>query len=393
MGHKFVNRGYPFSTAFPLLDPRPRTPITNRMVFVNTYHPYQTLIRDILKVHWPLLSRSYPGITDFQQPVMICNKRPPNLRDRYAYLYPDYYPLVPWYTAIPRYTDHIKLGHKPHLSESREFSHIVLVNRTMAAINIFMCLFLVSNYCLLTVSQAQSPVAQGYDCSNIWERNHTATSGIYMIKPRNAQFGFQVYCEMSGSGGWTLIQNHNGEDHLDFYATWIEYENGFGRLQGEHWLGLKNMYALTHQTQRRCKLHISLGDFDGNEAYAEYRSFSIGEANKFYKLSAANYSGTAGDAFLGFPDIPGSNQHGSYFSTWDNYHDKCHPLCGSSDIKYRSCSDQYGAGWWFNACGLANLNGVWHAAPDYQHWSTSVSWPSWRFTDSLKFSKMFLIHY
>ncbi|XP_073498376.1 fibrinogen-like protein 1 [Phyllobates terribilis] len=251
----------------------------------------------------------------------------------------------------------------------------------------------VSNYCLLTVSQPQSPVAQGYDCSNIWERNHTATSGIYMIKPRNAQFGFQVYCEMSGSGGWTLIQNHNGEDHLDFYATWIEYENGFGRLQGEHWLGLKNMYALTHQTQRRCKLHISLGDFDGNEAYAEYRSFSIGEANKFYKLSAANYSGTAGDAFLGFPDIPGSNQHGSYFSTWDNYHDKCHPLCGSSDIKYRSCSDQYGAGWWFNACGLANLNGVWHAAPDYQHWSTSVSWPSWRFTDSLKFSKMFLIHY
>ncbi|XP_073498378.1 fibrinogen-like protein 1 [Phyllobates terribilis] len=266
-------------------------------------------------------------------------------------------------------------------------------NRTMAAINIFMCLFLVSNYCLLTVSQAQSPVAQGYDCSNIWERNHTATSGIYMIKPRNAQFGFQVYCEMSGSGGWTLIQNHNGEDHLDFYATWIEYENGFGRLQGEHWLGLKNMYALTHQTQRRCKLHISLGDFDGNEAYAEYRSFSIGEANKFYELSAANYSGTAGDAFLGFPDIPGSNQHGSYFSTWDNYHDKCHPLCGSSDIKYRSCSDQYGAGWWFNTCGLANLNGVWHAAPDYQHWSTSVSWPSWRFTDSLKFSKMFLIHY
>ncbi|XP_075185862.1 fibrinogen-like protein 1 [Anomaloglossus baeobatrachus] len=234
--------------------------------------------------------------------------------------------------------------------------------------------------------------AQGYDCSNIWQKNNSATSGIYMIKPRNAICSFKVYCEMSENGGWTLIQKHNGEDNLDFFATWKEYQYGFGDLKGEHWLGLEYIYALTHQTQRPSKLNISLGDFDGNEAYAEYRSFSIGEAKKFYKLAAANYSGTAGDAFLGFSNIPGSREHGSYFSTWDNYHDNCHEVCGTGDEKYQSCSDQYQSGWWFNACGLANLNGVWHAPPRHLHRSTSVSWPSWKFAESLKFSKMYLIY-
>ncbi|XP_075185863.1 fibrinogen-like protein 1 [Anomaloglossus baeobatrachus] len=239
--------------------------------------------------------------------------------------------------------------------------------------------------------KAQTQVAQGYDCSNIWNRNSSATSGIYMIKPKNARSSFPVYCEMSQNGGWTLIQKHNGEDDLDFFATWDEYRNGFGNLEGEHWLGLEYIYALTHQPGRPSKLHISLGDFDGNETYAEYNSFSIGNANNFYKLSAANYSGTAGDAFYGFSNIPGSNQHGSFFSTWDNYHDKCHEECGTSDMKYKSCSDQYESGWWFNACGLANLNGVWHAPPRHLHRSTSVSWPSWKFAESLKFSKMFVI--
>ncbi|XP_069601674.1 fibrinogen-like protein 1 [Ranitomeya imitator] len=263
----------------------------------------------------------------------------------------------------------------------------------MESTNLFTCLLLVSLYCHPSTTQAQSYVVKGYDCSDIWERNNTATSGIYMIKPRNAPFSFQVYCEMSGNGGWTLIQKHNGEDNLDFFATWNEYQDGFGDLAGEHWLGLEYIYALTHQTDRSSKLHISLGDFDGGEAFAEYSSFSIGNANNYYKLSAANYSGTAGDAFLGFPNINGSNQHGNFFSTWDNCHDKCHPECGSDDIKYRSCSDQYEAGWWFNSCGLANLNGVWHATPRHRHRSTSVSWPSWRFAESLKFSEMFLIHH
>ncbi|KAM4013688.1 angiopoietin-related protein 5-like [Anomaloglossus baeobatrachus] len=262
----------------------------------------------------------------------------------------------------------------------------------MGSINLFRYLFFISFYCLQTISKAPSPVAQGYDCSDIWERNNAATSGIYTINPRNTTFRFPVYCKMSKNGGWTLIQKHNGEDALDFFKTWAQYVNGFGNLLGEHWLGLKHINAMTHQTDRPCKLRISLGDFSGAEAYAEYGSFTIGNANNFYKLSAKNYSGTAGDAFLGSAKIPRHNQHGSYFSTWDNYHDKCNQRCGLTDIKFQSCSQLYEAGWWFNACGLANLNGAWHAAPEHLYWRSYVSWPSWRNLESLKFSEMYLIH-
>ncbi|CAN2390107.1 Fibrinogen-related domains (FReDs) [Pristimantis euphronides] len=196
---------------------------------------------------------------------------------------------------------------------------------------------------------------------------------------------------MSKLGGWTLIQSHNGADGLSFDRTWADYENGFGNLQGEHWLGLKYIYALTHQTNRPSKLHISIGDFDGQNAYAEYSPFSIGSAKNFYKLLAKNYSGTAGDSFLGDAGIKGTNQHGSFFSTRDVVNDKCHPKCLTGGILYVSCSAQLNAGWWFNACGSANLNGVWRSPPNYRYWASSVSWPSWRPHESLKFSKMYLI--
>ncbi|XP_044127308.1 angiopoietin-related protein 5-like [Bufo gargarizans] len=238
---------------------------------------------------------------------------------------------------------------------------------------------------------AQSQVVQGYDCSDIWQRNNLTTSGIYMIKPKEAEFSFPVYCEMSLNGGWTLIQKHNGVDGLSFEKTWEEYENGFGDLQGEHWLGLRYIYALTNQIGKPSKLHISIGDFGDQEAYARYDSFVIANASSYYKLSAGNYSGTAGDAFLG-NGRNGTSQHSSAFSTEDLPNDNCHPLCALGDIMYLSCSEQFSAGWWFNACGSANLNGVWRSPPRYKRWVSSVSWPTWRLGESLKFSQMYVIH-
>ncbi|XP_044127302.1 angiopoietin-2-like [Bufo gargarizans] len=230
-----------------------------------------------------------------------------------------------------------------------------------------------------------------YDCSDIWQQNNLTTSGIYMIKPKEAEFSFPVYCEMSLNGGWTLIQKHNGVDGLSFEKTWEEYENGFGDLQGEHWLGLKYIYALTNQIGKPSKLHISIGDFGDQEAYARYDSFVIANASSYYKLLAGNYSGTAGDAFLG-NGRNGTNQHSSAFSTEDLPNDNCHPLCVLGDIMYLSCSEQFSAGWWFNACGSANLNGVWRSPPRYKRWVSSVSWPTWRLGESLKFSQMYVIH-
>ncbi|XP_075700669.1 fibrinogen-like protein 1 [Rhinoderma darwinii] len=258
--------------------------------------------------------------------------------------------------------------------------------------NLFRCLLLVSLYYQQTKAYDQSQKVQGYDCSDIWERDNVTTSGIYKIKPKLATFSFPVFCEMTENGGWTLIQKHDGADGLDFERMWKEYENGFGKLQGEHWLGLRYIYPLTQQKNRPSKLRISIGDFDGREAYAEYSPFHIGNAKTSYKLLAGNYSGTAGDAFLGDAEVNGTNQYGSSFSTWDHATDNCHPQCLCDDIMFLSCSEQFSAGWWFNQCGSANLNGVWRTPTRHRYWDTSVSWPTWKPNESLKFSKMYLIH-
>ncbi|XP_069805638.1 fibrinogen-like protein 1 [Dendropsophus ebraccatus] len=231
---------------------------------------------------------------------------------------------------------------------------------------------------------------EGYDCSDIWEANNASTSGIYRIQPKSASFSSLVYCEMSELGGWTLIQMHDGSDTLDFDRLFEDYRNGFGDLKGEHWLGLEYMYLLTHQPDRSAKLHISLGDFSGNESYAEYNPFSVGNEDLHYKLSAGKYSGTAGDAFHGRGE---ANQHGSNFGTRDHPTDNCNRKCKLGDMRFLSCGDIFHSGWWYNACGSANLNGVWRSPPRHKDYLSSVSWPTWKVRESLKFSRMYLIHH
>ncbi|XP_075455043.1 angiopoietin-related protein 5-like [Ascaphus truei] len=242
-----------------------------------------------------------------------------------------------------------------------------------------------------TQSTDDESISQGYDCSHIWTRNNTFTSGIYMIKPLGSSRSFQVFCEMDDDGGWTLIQKHNGQDGLSFDRTWNEYKLGFGNITSEHWLGLDNINALTDHIYRIPELRISLGDFDGAEAVAHYSSFRVDHETNFYQLSLGNYFGNAGDAFRGRDSD--TNEDGSFFSTKDKDNDNCSP-CRMGDIIYYSCSeDEFSAGWWFNRCGIANLNGQWHPQGANMWWASSISWETWRSIQSLKFSKMYLRHH
>lgn len=48
---------------------------------VNTYHPLMPKIHRIIWKNWSFLTRSYPKIEEFQHPLLICSKRPPNLHN------------------------------------------------------------------------------------------------------------------------------------------------------------------------------------------------------------------------------------------------------------------------------------------------------------------------
>jgi hypothetical protein len=51
------------------------------------------------------------------------------------------------------------------------------------------------------------------------------------------------------------------------------------------------IHLLTETDQ---ELRVDLTDFDGNEAYAMYSTFKVGDENSKYELTVSEYSGTAG---------------------------------------------------------------------------------------------------
>ncbi|NXI64602.1 ANGP4 protein, partial [Anseranas semipalmata] len=153
----------------------------------------------------------------------------------------------------------------------------------------------------------------------------------------------QAFCDMeTDGGGWTVIQlRANGS--LSFQRSWREYKQGFGDAAGEHWLGNEAVHLLTSQAPYA--LRVELRDWEGSQVYAHYGKFQLGSERQLYRLLLQDYSGTAGQQ-------SGLALQGTNFSTRDADNDNC--LC--------KCAQMLSGGWWFDACGLSNLNGIYYPA-------------------------------
>ncbi|XP_035660851.1 angiopoietin-1-like [Branchiostoma floridae] len=185
------------------------------------------------------------------------------------------------------------------------------------------------------------------DCSEI----HTAqamfgsvASGVFSIKPAHVNDPVSVYCDQTtDGGGWTVIQRRF-DGSIEFFRRIWAYQDGFGDSSGEYWLGLDNMYRLTHQNVY--ELYIELEDWAGNVKHARYSTFSIGPGGD-YILSVGGYSGTAGDGFQLSDSSSGNN--GAKFST--RGHDK-------DNHSSHSMAEVYGGGWWYSdGGGYSSLTG------------------------------------
>eukprot|EP00090_Calanus_glacialis_P020878 TRINITY_DN32214_c0_g1_i1.p1 TRINITY_DN32214_c0_g1~~TRINITY_DN32214_c0_g1_i1.p1 ORF type:complete len:415 (+),score=106.51 TRINITY_DN32214_c0_g1_i1:48-1292(+) len=138
-------------------------------------------------------------------------------------------------------------------------------------------------------------------------------------------------------GQWVKIQqrgqHENSEDY--FSRNLIEYVNGFGDPSKEFWLGLDKIASLT---KGGAELRIELETFEGATVHAIYSNFEV--RGDEFRIYVSGYQGNAGD--------PLRIDNGMGFSTKDM----------DKDRWSGSCSETRGnGGWWFNGCGLANLNG------------------------------------
>ena len=109
----------------------------------------------------------------------------------------------------------------------------------------------------------------------------TAQSGLYAIRDPCAADGpftsakIIVPCDMdTDGGGWTVIQRRNASlGRVNFTRNWGDYENGFGDLDGEFWLGLKSIYELTNQ--QRMSINISVWNDTDVSINWKYHTFGI----------------------------------------------------------------------------------------------------------------------
>ena len=156
---------------------------------------------------------------------------------------------------------------------------------------------------------------------------------------------------------------------VNFYRDWNAYVEGFGDLEGEHWLGLDKLHCLT--TRTACtELSIMLKAFDGARATANYKFFSVGNPSTKYRLNVGGYTGTAGDS------LAGHNNHS--FST----HDQDNDSSGSN------CAVSYSGAWWYGSCHSSNLNGL-YLSGGHASYANGVNWQPFKgYYHLLKFTEM-----
>jgi len=91
----------------------------------------------------------------------------------------------------------------------------------------------------------------------------------------------------------------------------------------------------------------------------EYSTFSVSDEAGNYRLTVAGYSGDAGDALAGSPDVL-HRADGMMFSTPDQDHDT---------HSTGHCALMWNNGWWYAGCTLSVIN--WDRDYDDGQWQES----------------------
>ncbi|XP_063846648.1 microfibril-associated glycoprotein 4-like isoform X2 [Scylla paramamosain] len=219
------------------------------------------------------------------------------------------------------------------------------------------------------VEEAREVVQQVSAAVNKWESrprhckdlldSGDSGSGLRQVYPYPGRphHRVPVFCDHTvDGGGWTVFQRRTSDAvRQDFYRTWVEYQLGFGDLEGEFWLGLDLLHQLTSTTLQQ--LRIDLDDYEGEHRWAKYGFFHVGAPETKFRLSVGS-----GDARDGL-----SMKSGSSFSTHDADNDKW------TD----NCAKKFRGAYWYTNCHSSNLNGYQYVG-SHSSYADGINWSHWK---------------
>ena len=158
-------------------------------------------------------------------------------------------------------------------------------------------------------------IASCCDTANLFTfGRNVLPSGIYLLKSFCGRcINAEAYCDTSngGGGGWLVVQRTQ-DGSVDFNRGWGEYEDGFGKLTGEFWYGLRALHCLTGQGGWEMRMDIKLAN--GTNTFLQHEQFKVASAKDKYKLTVGRFQGTTTD--------PMAYHNGMNFTTRDSDNDQ-----------------------------------------------------------------------
>ena len=200
----------------------------------------------------------------------------------------------------------------------------------------------------------------GYNNNNF----NVKSSGVYTIgnfcgvKCSNTR----VYCDTtSGGGGWTVIERRQ-DGSVDFTnRDWVEYEDGFGTLDGEFWLGLRSLNCLTSHGNWELRIDYQLSN--GTKSYLHYKRFAVGPAEDQYQLSISGYTNAEQTTDPFAFNLGGDKLDRMKFTSRDHDNDQwTYDNCARHDSR---------GGWWYNKCAVVYFHRSYnsrHMIYVFHHW-------------------------
>ncbi|XP_053381564.1 microfibril-associated glycoprotein 4-like isoform X1 [Mercenaria mercenaria] len=220
------------------------------------------------------------------------------------------------------------------------------------------------------------------DCKAILKDRRSAPSGIYKIRLWKSKKIISVFCDMdTDGGGWTTIHTRF-DGSTDFNRSFSEYENGFGAVNGEYWLGLKYIQELADKGTNEIRLEVtSKQDEDYFENYKDFKLLNGSDYVLSINPDTAESYPVLTNGFLAFAYLKGYP-----FSTFDR----------DMDAWKDNCARLERGGWWYRDCGSMNLNGEFcEYSCDHKTYSVEIGYYVYGFADSkqLKTSRMLIRRY